>query len=671
MDLLAKYYAAGAYYSEARIDSTLEKVLEIERAEPEKKGYRAVAAQMGWHSGICLIVRGQYVDAVATFERSRALASEIRDALLTAQFDGLAAEAMEYLGQTTEAWRLRERALRSLSTQANSQRTTVTLMTAANLQLAHRQWQRCVTLLDRAAPLATNLKDPVLATYTLAQRAIAREELGEHVTAKADRDRASIWLRKILEPAVHTRLAVELEIAQGVALRNAAPADAIAHFDRAIRQFAGSGERAHLPRLYLERGRTYETLGRTDEFRSDLRSALGIIESWGNDIKDLDKRAALNVWSETVRRDMIDLELRSGDVAAAFHLTERGRSLGESLSLIEIQRVLAADAAIMAFEQTPRGVVVFVLRRNHAHAVLLRAPVAEIAAAAGRARTSGGVAHGLEDLSRFILPSVRQLLSGARTLLVVPDRELAAIPFGALYDNQRDRSLSEEFAVVHAPSVAMALRLSQYEIPTADRALVIGADTFDVSMAESLPFVRREATVVAAQWPRPVILTGNAVTTDALRRELPEATVAHYAGHILGRAADSRLLLSDNALAVHDIAKLDLHHCRLMVLAACRGAARETSFAALTDQSTAFLIAGVHTVITTPVDLNDSESARMMPRLHALLANGVDAAEAVHRLTILERRTGIRGPSAAQLMVMGGSTRLLARDVRYRGSSAG
>ncbi|HEY0371461.1 MAG TPA: CHAT domain-containing protein, partial [Thermoanaerobaculia bacterium] len=581
MDLLAKYYASGAYYSEARIDATLEKVLEIERAEPEKKGYRAVAAQMGWHSGICLIVRGRYTDAVAVFERSRALASQIHDALLTAQFDGLAAEAMEYLGQTTEAWRLRTRALRALSAQSNEQRKTVTLMTAANLQLAHREWQRCATILDRAVPLAAGLEEPVLATHTLSQRAIALEELGHHAAAEADRDQAAIWLQKITEPAVHERLAVELEIARGVALRNAAPASAVAHFDRAIRQFESSGERAHLPRLYLERGRAYEALGRADAFRADLGTALGIIESWGDGIEDLDKRAALNIWSETIRRDIIDLALRSGDVATAFHHAERGRSAGESLSLIEVRRELAPDAAIVEIVQTPRGVVAFVIRRENARALLLSASAADIAAAAGRARVPGAGRDGFEDLSRLILAPVRPLLSGAGTLLIVPDRELAAIPFGALYDKESDRFLGEDFAVLHAPSTAMALRLSRYEAATAERALVIGADMFDRALAEPLPSVGREATLVAAHWPRSVMLAGNAVTADALRRELPRATLVHYAGHILGHAAESRLLLSDGFLAVRDVTKLDLHQCRLVVLAACRGAARETSLAVL------------------------------------------------------------------------------------------
>jgi hypothetical protein len=67
-------------------------------------------------------------------------------------------------------------------------------------------------------------------------------------------------------------------------------------------------------------------------------------------------------------------------------------------------------------------------------------------------------------------------------------------------------------------------------------------------------------------------------------------------------------------------------------------------------------------VITTPADLNDSESVAMMARLHALLAGGIDAAEAVHRLTSMERRTGLQGPSAAQLMVVGGSTQLVTSD---------
>jgi CHAT domain-containing protein len=659
MDLMAKHYAAGGLYSQGQIEATLEKVAEIERADPAARGYRVAAAQYAWHQGICFVVGGRYADAVRVFERSRKLASDVRDALLTAQYDSLTAEAVEYLGQSAEAWRLRRQSLRALSAQAQDQRKTVTLMLAANLQLAQRQWRRCVVIHDHAVPVALRLKDPVLATYTLAQRAIALEELGEHAAAAADRDRAAIWLQKITEPSVHQRLAVEVEIARGVAVRGTSPADAVAHFDRAIRQFTENGEPAHLPRLYLERGRAYEALGDVDRYHSDLMSGLKVVESWAANVADLEQRAALNIWSETIRRDAVDLALRTGDVASAFEHVERERSVGKAASLAHVTQSLASDAAIVEFVRTTRGTIAFVVRRNDARAVRLPVSFEAMAAAADRFRRSSVGASA--ELHRMLIAPIQPLVAGAETLLVVPAREMTGIPFGALYDQSRARLLIEDVAVLHAASSSDALAASQTLPRAAERVLVVGADDFESETMPRLPHIDRETMLVARAWERrAVLLSGPAAISGALRQELPSSTIVHYAGHIVGEASGSQLLLGDGTLAVADIARLDLSRTRVVVLAACRGVATRTSHSILADAASAFLLAGARTVVASAVDVNDAQSPPTMARLHRFLEEGLDPATAVHRSALLEREKGTEVPSA-HLMVVGGSPRLLSQ----------
>ncbi len=570
MTLLTAYFESSALYGQARIEETLAKVAEMEGERPDAKGYRSIAARMGWHQGIALVVRGQYADAIIVFQRCQAIAAATHDRLLDAQYDSLAAEAFDYLGESTRAWLLRIRALRSFSQLGNDQRTAVTLMTVANLRLARREWERSLMLVDYAVPLALRLRDPVLATLALAQRAIAEEELGDSEQAASDRDRAVIWLQKITDPTTHVRLAVEVEIAKGIAVRNVSPHDAISHFTRAITEFRANGETAHLPRLYLERGRAYDAIGLPESYRTDLLTALQLIDSWREGVGDLDRRAALNVWGDTIRRDAIDLELRASDVGAAFSVVERMRSSVTNLSLAQICSRLAPDAAVVEYAQSHRGMIAFVVRSHDARAYLLPAPVERIAAAADRVRSDADDTA-LAELHRLVVAPIHDSFTGASILLVIPERELTGIPFGALYDAATNRALIEEMAVIHSSGVGTALVASRQPRQTIGRMLAVGADDFDHSIAEALPRVAGEAVAVTRLWPQSMALTGGAATADTLRRELPGAEVVHYAGHIVGEASGSRLLLSGGSLSVHDIADLPLDETRVVVLAACRG----------------------------------------------------------------------------------------------------
>jgi tetratricopeptide (TPR) repeat protein len=656
MEYLTKYYASGAYYSQGRIAETVTLLDEVDRNDPLARGYRALAAQLGWHRGICFEVRGEYARAVDTFQRSSDIAAEIHDALLTAQFDNLSAEALEHLGRTSDAWRLRIRALRGLSALSATQRVAVTLMSAANLQLSQREWTRCVALHDSALPAAEQLKNPILATFILSQLAIAHEELRHAEAAAADRKSAETWLKKITEPKVHHRLEVELEIANGVALRLRSPQEAIAHFGRAVRQFETSGERAHLPRLYLERGRAYHAMGDDASYRGDLAHALALTESWRDNVADMDERAALNIWSESVRRDAIALELSSGNVSAAFELAERGRADAPTLTLPRVSSSLAHDAAIIEYAATPRGMVAFVIRSDESRAVLLPARIDEISAAAARFRETGGA--NAAELWRLTLQPIRRLLSGVAILVVVPERELTGIPFGALYDSERRRFVVDDFAVVHSNSTEDSMRASRVGTAERDRALVIGADVFADSSVAPLPSVAAEARIVARSWPNVILLTGDAARTGAMRQESRRATFIHFAGHIVHRAGSSQLLLSDGVLPIDDIGRMSLEHVRLVVLAGCRGAKAKTSYAVVTDAASAFLAAKAHTVLASVSDLDDRDSARIMEQLSPLLAQGTDPAVAVQTVASAERRTG--QTSALALMVLGGSPRMLA-----------
>jgi CHAT domain-containing protein len=157
------------------------------------------------------------------------------------------------------------------------------------------------------------------------------------------------------------------------------------------------------------------------------------------------------------------------------------------------------------------------------------------------------------------------------------------------------------------------------------------------------------------------------VTADRLRRELPEAVVIHYAGHIVGRGADARLLLAPDhgkdSLSAREVAGLPLH-ARVVVLAACRGSGVSSPQLIIGDMASGFLGAGAGSVIASATDVDDAESLRTMRRVHSFLVAGCDAAEAVRQTVMVDLAEGRSTPLSIRLMVHGGSNAAVVRSAR-------
>lgn len=672
---IARYYRSGALYEETRIDEALDEIESLDREHLEEKHYRGLSAQLGWSWGSCLLVRGSYAEALHQFNRSYDMSIAIGEQELASDFDGLAAEALEYLGQSREGWQRRSRALRAYSASARqTYRKMVTLTGAANLQLAARNPARANALLEYALPLALQLENARVAAHAFAQRSVARDELGDAIGAASDRLNGSAWVKRIQTPRLRERLKAEIDIAEGVAKRESKPREAVVHFTRAIDLLWESRQSSSLPRLYFERARAHEAARDVQGMRQDLLAGRAVVAEWEKSIGDLEQRAAISVWSEAMRRELISLELGAGDVRAAFsHADDRQTAATvrdrARLTLTDVQGALAPGAAILELATTRERVIAFIIRGETARAVTLPESAARIAAAAETMRNADDetfpvAAARLHDL---ILAPILRHLNGVTTLAVVPDRELAGIPFSALRDATSDRYLIERVAVVHSDTADAAITLSRRaREPRGSSLLSIGASVFDHDRnpgAAALPAVDREATAVAKQSRGSRLLLGDRATPETVRRELSAAAGVHYAGHIVGRGTDARLLLAPvdghDSLTARDISGLRLGRTRFVVLAACRGSGTSEPNAIVRDMATGFLKAGVPTVVASATDVDDAEAPPTMLRLHSFLSDGGDAADALRRTARLDRQQGKKVPLSIRLLVMGGSQALV------------
>ena len=392
----------------------------------------------------------------------------------------------------------------------------------------------------------------------------------------------------------------------------------------------------------------------------------------------------------TARTYPMSQALSGGDTETAFRYADDS-------SLRDVQNALAPDAAILRYATTSLDhKVVFVIRRDSVNVVTLYDTInqrpgekvgfvphgdsvdlirtdgrpastlrggTEITGTAARMRTAPNPATAslLHDL---VVAPVLEKLHGISTIAVIPNDELAEVPFGALFDAGRGQYLAERFTIVHAPSAHAAVELSKRIRHSRDATLLaIGATEFDRTQGEILAGVDREIAEIAAQSLCARVLSGEQATPEAVQRALAENAVIHYGGHIVRRGTDLRLLLASSrgrdSLSAEEIAALRLNKARVVVLAGCRGAANGDPRAFIPTVADAFLIAGVPTVIATSYDLDDAEAPPTMRLLHTFLDNGDDAAEALRKTTLVELRSARGMPLSVRFQAVGGASALI------------
>lgn len=674
LQYVARYHIIGADYELGRIDDALARLSLLDGTKLRAQGYGMLVAQLGWAHGICLLVRGAYGEAFDMFDEGYRLATTFRDDDLAATLDGLAAQALEYLGDHEEAWTRRARALRLNALVHNDTRRAVTLASAANSQLAARNWPAASALLDYALPLAEAAHDPLVTGQILAERSIARDESEDHVSAARDRAAASRAARQVAALG-RNRLLGFVDIAEGIAQRTASPIAAITYFSRTIDQQRQSAQSSLLPRLYYERARARAARGDLAGEKDDLRAGLDVVKGWEKSIATPEQRATVTVWSDAMRRDLIASELADGDVASAFAdsdtrpeplISATQEPSGVPLdALRRVREALAPDAAVVELVRVREKFVVFVVRHDVALAVTLPSSASRIAVAARALRTATDnlFAPAAADLYTLIFEPIRRHLDGVHTLAFVPDHDLTGLSLGGLLDPNRNRYLGEDFVVVHAPTASAAIRLSrEARDRTGNSVVAIGASEFDHAKhpdLEELPNVGGEVKAIAEVWRPALLLIGAQVTQENIRREVPQAGIVHFAGHIIGHGANSRLVIGGDDLAARDIAHMHLDVTRAVILAACRGAASHDSPVMYADVGGAFLAAGAPVVVATSNDVDDAEVPRVMVRLHTFLRDGDDAAAALRKTIMFERSAGRPLPLSLRFLATGGTSSLI------------
>jgi len=217
--------------------------------------------------------------------------------------------------------------------------------------------------------------------------------------------------------------------------------------------------------------------------RGRLQEAIGAIERQSASFASPETRATLYETVERVFDATIRIELANGRSDSAFAYLERGRvaawapdarlavGTGTRASLTRIRELLPAHTVFVEYALLPDTLAVWIVSSHGSRAYAVgvrRDSVAQLVD--GFTREMGepdvGTTSARARLFDLLVTPFATELAGAREIVVVPDRELARVPFAALWNRGTGRYVLEDYRVRTLPSAAFLLAASSASSPT-------------------------------------------------------------------------------------------------------------------------------------------------------------------------------------------------------------
>jgi CHAT domain-containing protein len=324
-----------------------------------------------------------------------------------------------------------------------------------------------------------------------------------------------------------------------------------------------------------------------------------------------------------------------------------------SKSLSEIQSSLPDASQLILYSALADRLFIWVVSRSNT--TFIEQPISDRELArlvdAHRAAIAGG-RENREANDRLYSLLVKPVVAtaGPQALLVlVPDGPLHQLAFATLRNPSNSKYLVEDYVLLVSPSAsffAMAQRASA-QTGVESSALLIGNPA--ANGVSALPGAEREASAAAELYSSRELLLGSSATKERFLQSAPSAGVIHFGGHALVNPEFpllSRLIFADEdhqqqSLYAHEIARLNLRHTRVVILAACSTAAGAVSRGeGVVSVARPFLASGVPTVIASQWDVDDSATEHLTLNFHRALATARDPIQALHAAQLAMLRSG-------------------------------
>jgi CHAT domain-containing protein len=681
------YFTVGDSYKNA--DHALV-TLDALLAEIPRERYPALTGRIEWIAGTIDKIQGRIQSSVFRTERAEAALRRSGGPAAAAFVSVLLAEAYTAIGEHGMAWKTRRTAFDQVPV-IDPPRRRIAMWTEAKEALL-RQGNLALAgpFVDEAVENAEIWKKPLGRATAYIDRAGYRATIGERDAAFADLRRAQAAISEMEPSSMREQMVSLALLAEGTCYRQTDPARAAQLLETALARQAATANRFHAVHYATTLAVAQIAAGRSADGEASLERALSLFENIRATVEDPVSRMQAFRQAQPAFDRLIGLHGSESpeEQENAFALAERSRSRvllelrtgneqPEFVHLADVARTLPRNVTLVSYVVLDDRVVVWVIEDGRARQVILRSGRTTIENAitqfrlelklgtdATAIRTAGA------PLYDMLIRPLSLARNDSRSLILIPDRSLARLPFPALFDRQSNQYLIEQRAVSVAPSATLLLLrnpATNGQDAGSDAVLAVGVSSSGEYRGvdlPALPHAEIEARRVAQLYPKAQYLSGTNATGENFDRLSLSSTVIHFAGHAVVDLEDPRrsvLLFSGGTgggLDAWPLAKLlgrGFAHTRLVVLSACRA---QDSLAddrdGLFGLAGAFVAGGAREVVASPLDVDDEAAARLMIAFHRHYREKRSAPTAFRDAVLDLRRSG--DPIASSPAVWGGFT---------------
>jgi CHAT domain-containing protein/tetratricopeptide (TPR) repeat protein len=658
-------------YQRAGLDgyeTALRHLRRLQARTPAK--YRVMRGLTVRTEGLIHAIRADYDAAIAAYRAATIEGSGTGDPGLEVRPRGILASLYADLRGEEDAWRELYAAFKALGSGADEPADAQRLFVTA-ADLSSRRWPAIALLFQHeAVKLAREVDGPGTMTISaLAKEAelLTRQGLVPQALDRLREARAAT--DSIASDSIRAIKTADVDLVEGEVWLRSRPDSAVQVLRRSVDRFQDTQYLLEMDRAQLLLANAYAAYGNMDAARLAFDAALSETERRRAGLLSSDDRARFLDQARPVIDQIVGFHIDRADTLGALQFFERMRARvllervrGSSprtdrgapgATIDRLRRTLPAGTTLISYAVLDGELVSWLIggrgiaMRRIPITVPLERTVARFSSLIEERSSSRELQAISAQLHTLLIAPWRDRLQPDTRLVIVPDKWLHFIPFGALFDETTGRFLVESFEITVAPSVELyQASVARYgELGTATPSvLAVGNPTFDENAFElpRLPGAEREATRIAADYSRARLLLGPAATKSAFLRDAAASDIVHFAGH--GVVTPDAPLLShlvfapelrtgaSGALYARDLFDIRLPRTRVAILSGCQTAGgRLSDTEGASSLARALFAAGVPAVIASLWAVNDAGTADFFAAYHRELSRGADPATALRK----------------------------------------
>jgi CHAT domain-containing protein len=387
----------------------------------------------------------------------------------------------------------------------------------------------------------------------------------------------------------------------------------------------------------------YSETGRVAQAAEKFNKAIDVVE---NDDQYL-KSEGLRVKFDDSRRELydsaIEFEFNNGALAAAWTYLQKYRAKlfleflaafnpnieqrGAKPSPASVQRRIPKDTQVIEYALLKDRLLIWIMSDTLftvRSVPIKRADLeTQVETVLKRLRAEADADELLVELDRSLIEPVSTLLNPNKTIVIIPDRALHGLPFGALRRPGKNEYLIQEFPVVVSPSLTHFLAANE-SLAETPRNTIVGFGSQNGSFAEL-----KELNALSMIYDTLKLYAGEQVNKSTFLSAMSKAAIFHYAGHSATDAVDplrSSILLDGNRSGPNSVTAVDISRQRLarnavVILSSCDSSVGNSrDGVGVRGLTSAFLIGGAGAVVGSLWPVEATSTADLMIRFHRAFA---------------------------------------------------